>query len=38
MNMNSNRRTFLKGVTLGTGAVVLQPVLQQLHAEAEGRH
>jgi hypothetical protein len=37
MTINSNRRTFLKGVTLGTGAVVLQPVLQQLHAEAEGR-
>jgi len=32
-----NRRTFLEGVTLGAGAVVLQPVLQQLHAEAEGR-
>jgi len=37
MTMNSNRRTFLKGVSLGAGAVVLQPVLQQLYAEAEGR-
>ena len=26
MNLNSNRRTFLKGVTLGAGAVVLQPL------------
>lgn len=37
MNMNSNRRTFFKGVSLGAGAIVLQPVLQQLHAQAEGR-
>ncbi len=37
MTTGSNRRTFLKGVTLGAGAVVLQPALQQLRAEAEGR-
>ena len=32
-----NRRTFLKGATLGAGGVVLQPMLQSIAAEAEGR-
>jgi hypothetical protein len=31
-----NRRSFLKGVTLGTGAVVLQPVWDRLQAYADG--
>ncbi|QDU92290.1 DUF1552 domain-containing protein [Lignipirellula cremea] len=31
-----NRRSLLKGVTLGAGAVVLQPVLRSLAAEAAG--
>ena len=32
-----NRRTALKGVTLGAGAVVLQPFLQRLAAEEAGQ-
>jgi len=32
-----NRRSLLKGVTLGAGSVVLQPVMQSIAAEAEGR-
>lgn len=32
----TNRRSFLKGVTLGAGAIVLQPVLQRLAAQAAG--
>ena len=31
-----NRRTFLKGTSLGAGSILLQPVLQNLMAEAEG--
>lgn len=31
-----DRRTFLKGLALGTGAVVLSPILRQLMAHAEG--
>jgi hypothetical protein len=33
----SDRRTVLKGVTLGAGAVVLQPFLQRLAAEQTGQ-
>lgn len=33
---HAHRRSFLKGVTLGAGAVVLQPVLGQLAAQAAG--
>ncbi len=33
---SSNRRSFLKGVTLGAGATVLSPVLSQLQALAAG--
>lgn len=32
----ANRRSFLEGVTLGAGAIVLQPVLQRLAAQAAG--
>ena len=32
-----DRRTVLKGVTLGAGAVVLQPFLQRLAAEQAGQ-
>jgi len=31
-----NRRSFLKGTSLGAGSILLQPVLQNLMAEAEG--
>ena len=32
-----DRRSFLKNATLGAGAVVLQPVLRSLAAEANGK-
>lgn len=35
--MNTDRRTLLKGITLGAGAAVLQPVLNALGAEASGK-
>jgi len=34
--MTINRRSLLKGVTLGAGAIVLQPVLRSLAAQAAG--
>jgi len=34
---DSNRRFFLKGVTLGAGSVVLQPLLQRIEAQAAGK-
>ena len=33
---NANRRTVLKGLTLGAGSVVLQPFLNSLAAQADG--
>lgn len=35
--MTSNRREFLKGVSLGAGSLVLTPVLGQIEAQAAGR-
>ena len=32
-----NRRTVLKGITLGAGAVLLEPFLQRLAAEQAGK-
>ena len=32
----TDRRTLLKGITLGAGATVLQPVLNAIGAEASG--
>lgn len=34
--MSASRRDFLKGVSLGTGSLVLGPVVQQLEAQAVG--
>ncbi len=34
--MSVDRRDFLKGVSLGTGAILLSPMLQRLHAQASG--
>jgi hypothetical protein len=34
--MSSTRRTFLKGVSLGAGSLVLGPVLRQIEAQAAG--
>jgi hypothetical protein len=36
INKNADRRKFLKGITLGAGAVVLQPVLDGLAAQVAG--
>ena len=33
---NSSRRSFLKGLSLGTGTVVLQPFLNSLRAQDAG--
>ena len=34
--MNTQRRNFLKGLSLGAGGLVLNPVLNQIRAEAAG--
>ena len=36
MKLNPSRRHFLQGISLGTGAAVLSPVLQQVAAHAAG--
>ena len=36
MNMTNTRREFIKGVTLGAGAVAMGPLLRQIQAHAEG--
>jgi len=36
MNLNANRREFLKNTSLGVGALALGPVVQQLQARAAG--
>ena len=37
MKLNRSRRHFLQGISLGTGAAVLSPVLQQVAADAANK-
>ena len=35
-SQDSSRRSFIKGISLGSGGVLLAPLLRQLSAEAAG--